>query len=148
MSVSGLRTSVPGSVRVWSAVADTPQSTQAVSCGSRQRLKGDRGPEKCFFSRQGEKSERSGITVEVGSHCPLGKEQPARGSAQSETVRPHRVPITKNTKSATCTTRERAGPDKRCLLAPFLRTFRCVPSRHSRIARTPLPVPSTFFLRT
>ena len=39
MSVSGLRTRVPGSVRVWSAVADTPQSTQTVSCGSRQRLK-------------------------------------------------------------------------------------------------------------
>ena len=32
-SVSGLCASVPGTVRVWSAVADTPQSTQTVSRG-------------------------------------------------------------------------------------------------------------------
>ena len=63
MSVSGPCTRVPRTVRVWCAVADTPQSTQAVSCGSRQRLKGDHGPEQCFFSRQGEGSERSGITL-------------------------------------------------------------------------------------
>ena len=46
MSVSGLCTRVP--VRVWSAVADTPQSNQAVSCGSRQRLKGRPRPEQLF----------------------------------------------------------------------------------------------------
>ena len=64
MTVSGLRTSVPGSVRVWSAVADTPQSTQTVSCGSRQRLKQrPRTRVVFFFSRQGEESERSGITA-------------------------------------------------------------------------------------
>ena len=56
-------TKVPGTVRVGSAVADTPQSMQVVSCGSRQGLKGDRGLEKCFFSWQGEESERSGITL-------------------------------------------------------------------------------------
>ena len=45
MSVSGLCTRVPGTVRVWCAAADTPQSTQTVSCGSRQGLTRDRGPE-------------------------------------------------------------------------------------------------------
>ena len=45
MSVSGLCTSAPGTVRVWSTVADTPQSTQTVSCGLRQGLTRDRGPE-------------------------------------------------------------------------------------------------------
>ena len=44
-------------------MADTPQSTQTVSCGLRQRLKGDRGPELCFFSPAGEESERSGIIL-------------------------------------------------------------------------------------
>ena len=34
MGVSGLCTSVPGTVRVWSRVADTPQSTQTVSCAA------------------------------------------------------------------------------------------------------------------
>ena len=36
VSVSGLCTRVPGTARVWSAAADTPKSTQAVSCGLRQ----------------------------------------------------------------------------------------------------------------
>ena len=38
MCVGGLRTSVPRTVRVWSAVVDTPHSTQTVSCGLRQEV--------------------------------------------------------------------------------------------------------------
>ena len=48
---------------LWCAVADTPQSTQAVSCGTRQGFTRDRGPEWCFFSWRCEESERSGITL-------------------------------------------------------------------------------------
>ena len=98
MSVSGLCTRVPGTARVWSAAADTPQSTQTVSCGLRQRLIGGRGPEKCFFSQQGEQSECSAITLpdtrgwstesdrwKWGHAVPWGR-PPARGFAQSDTV--------------------------------------------------------------
>ena len=49
MSVRGLCTSVPGTARVWSAVGDTPQSTQAVSCGLRQRPKQRPWPRVEFF---------------------------------------------------------------------------------------------------
>ena len=83
MGVSGLYTSVPGTVRVWSAVADTPQSNCAawVAAGTQTETANQ---SSVFFSRQGEESERSGIIlpdargwstewqVEVGSRCPLG----------------------------------------------------------------------------
>ena len=90
MGVSGLCTRVPGTVQVWSTVADTPQSTQTVSCGLRQGLTRDRGLEKWFFSRQGEESERSGIILpdargwstksgrwKWGHAVPYGREPPA-----------------------------------------------------------------------
>ena len=53
MCVSGLCTSVPIPD---SAVADTPQSTLTVSCETATQS-------SVFFSRQGEESERSGITL-------------------------------------------------------------------------------------
>ena len=60
MGVSGLCTRVPGTVRVWCAAADTPLSTQAVSCGTRHKRP---RPRVVFFSRRGEKSECAGITL-------------------------------------------------------------------------------------
>ena len=101
MSVSGLRTSVPLSVRVCSAVADTPHSTQAVSCGSRQRHKGDHSPEKCFFlpgrvrraSARESPCQTPDWSTKIGGRkwghaVPWVRELPARDNAKSKTASP------------------------------------------------------------
>ena len=67
---------VRGTALVWSAMVDTPRSIQAVSCGSRQRLKGDRGPGLLFSpSRVRRASARE-------SPCPapvVGRQRVAAG---------------------------------------------------------------------
>ena len=123
MGVSGLCTRVPGTVRVWCAAADTPQSTPGCVVWDAAETHKRPRPSVVFFSRQGEKSERSGITLPdtrgwstqvtdgEWSHCPLGK---AKAGARRRAVRSSvtaQSPVTK-TKSDTCTTRERAcAPD-------------------------------------
>ena len=90
MNVSGLCTSVPGTVRDGSAVADTPQSTQTVSCGLRQRLKQRLQPRVFSPSRVKRARARE-------SPCPtpvVGRQRVTSGSGVTLSLRDRDCPTT------------------------------------------------------
>ena len=84
MSVSGRCTSVPGTVRVWGAVADTPQSTQTVSCGLRQR----QGEETPVVGRQRVNSG-SGVMLSLGVGIASARLRAERHSTTSQSPLSH-----------------------------------------------------------
>ena len=77
-------------------------------------------PRVAFFSRQGEKSERSGITLPdtrgwstqvtdgERSHCPLGKAEAPREATRREEQCDRTVPLSQKQRQTHSTTRERA----------------------------------------
>ena len=115
---------VPGTVRVWCAAADTPSSTQAVSCGTRQGLTRDRGPEwrfspgtvrrasaresPCPTPVVGQRKVTDGSAVTLSLREGRRRREAPRREKQCDCTVPHVTKV-----SDTCTTRERACPSDR-----------------------------------